>query len=134
VRHFALLAVLTIFLVSGCGGKVVAPVAQTVVGTLPKTTAPTGDAAAGKATFTSSGCSACHTFVPAGAHGKVGPDLDKLAQAAAAAKQPLAQFVQTSIQDPNAYVAPGFKPNVMPTLPLSPKQVADLVAFLTKKS
>ena len=32
----------------------------------------------GKMVFTNSGCSACHTFTPAGSSGKVGPDLDKL--------------------------------------------------------
>jgi len=117
---------------SGCGGKVVLPVAQTVVGTLPKTTAPTGNAAAGKTTFSSSGCNACHTFKPAGAVGKIGPDLDNLKAYASKAGQPLDQFVQTSITDPNAYIAPGFKSGVMPTLPLTPAQVADLVAFLTK--
>ena len=98
------------------------------------TTAPQqagGNAAAGKATFTSSGCSACHTFKPAGANGKVGPDLDELKAAAAKAGQPLDKFITTSIEDPNAYIAPGFHPNVMPKLPLSPAQVADLVAFLS---
>ena len=37
-----------------------------------------GGAAAGKALFTNNGCASCHTFAPAGATGKVGPDLDKL--------------------------------------------------------
>jgi cytochrome c551/c552 len=123
-----------LFLITGCGGKVVAPVAQTVVGTLPASTTPSGNAAAGKTTFASSGCSACHTFTPAGATGKVGPDLDKLKQEAAGAKQPLTRFVATSITDPTAYVAPGFKAGVMPMLPLTPTQVSDLVAFLTKSS
>ena len=35
-----LLAVLIVFLTSACGGKVVAPVAQTVVGTLPQPALP----------------------------------------------------------------------------------------------
>jgi len=134
VRRLAPLAVLVVFLGAGCGGKVVSPVAQTVVGTLPASTTPAGDAAAGKTQFTASGCTACHTFKPAGSTGKVGPDLDSLKQAAATAKQPLAQFVATSITDPNAYIAPGFKAGVMPMLPLTPTQVANLVAFLTKSS
>jgi cytochrome c1 len=134
VRRLVPLAFLAVLLGSGCGGKVVAPVAQTVIGPLPKTTAPKGDPAAGKAQFTASGCTACHTFKPAAATGKVGPDLDNLKQSAAAAKQPLAAFVMTSITDPNAYIAPGFKPNVMPTIPLTPQQVANLVAFLTQSS
>ena len=99
-----------------------------------KTTAPkvvAGDAAAGKEWFQQSGCSACHTFKPAGASGKVGPDLDTLKQSANKAGQELDAFIATSITDPNAYIAPGFKPGVMPKLPLSQKQVADLVAFLS---
>jgi mono/diheme cytochrome c family protein len=97
------------------------------------TTAPaaTGDAAAGKALFAKSGCAACHTFAAAAATGKIGPDLDKLSESAATAKQPLASFIATSISDPNAYVAPGYQPGVMPVFKLTDKQVADLVAFLS---
>jgi mono/diheme cytochrome c family protein len=40
--------------------------------------APEGDAAAGKAVFTSAGCSGCHTLKAAGATGTVGPNLDQL--------------------------------------------------------
>ena len=32
--------------------------------------------------------------------------------------------------DPNAYIAPGYKPGIMPKFPLDSKQVADLVAYL----
>ena len=95
------------------------------------TTAAAGDPAAGKALFASSGCAACHTFKPAASTGKVGPPLDNLKASAAKAGQPVDQFIATSITDPSAYVAPGFQPGVMPTLPLTPKQVSDLVAFLT---
>ena len=118
--------------------------AQTVVGTVPgaqTTPEPVppqyakGDPAAGKIVFKTKGCTACHTFKAAGAAGKVGPDLDKLAQEAAGAKQPLDQFVRISITDPNGYVAPGYNPGVMPTFStLTPTQVADLVAFLTTTS
>jgi cytochrome c551/c552 len=96
------------------------------------TTAAAGDPVAGKALFTSSGCAACHTFKPAGATGKVGPSLDSLKASAAKAGQPVDQFITTSITDPNTYIAPGYpKPSPMPTLPLTPKQVSDLVAFLS---
>ena len=98
------------------------------------TPAPVGDAAAGKVQFTKSGCVACHTFAPAGSTGTVGPNLNDLTAEAAAAKQPLDKFIQTSIVDPNAYIAPGYQPNVMPQLPLTKAQVADLVAFLTSGS
>ena len=90
-----------------------------------------GDAAAGKEWFTQSGCSSCHTFKPAGATGKVGPDLDNLKESAAKAGQELDAFIATSITDPNKYIAPGFNPGVMPKLPLDEKKVADLVAFLS---
>jgi mono/diheme cytochrome c family protein len=108
--------------------------AATGTTTTSTTTAPkvqAGDPAAGKTQFTASGCSACHTFQPAGANGKVGPDLDNLKESAQKAGQELDAFIATSITDPNAYIAPGFKPGVMPKLPLDQKQVADLVAFLS---
>jgi len=98
------------------------------------TTAAAGNPAAGKALFASSGCAACHTFKPAASNGKIGPDLDSLKASASKAGQPLDQFITTSIEDPNAYIAPGFKPGVMPKLPLSGTQVADLVAFLSSGS
>ena len=90
-----------------------------------------GDAAAGKDWFMQSGCGACHTFTPAGSHGTIGPDLDKLKASATTAGQELDAFIAASIMDPNAYIAPGFKPGVMPKFPFDEKKVADLVAFLS---
>jgi cytochrome c oxidase subunit II len=93
-----------------------------------------GGAAAGKALFTNNGCASCHTFAPAGATGKVGPDLDKLPAYAKHANKPLEAFVRESIQDPSAYIQPGY-PNVMPSFKSLPAQQIDqLVAFLTKGS
>ncbi len=43
-------------------------------------------------------------------------------------------YATESIEDPNAYVVPGFPKGVMPQFQLSDKQVADLVAFLTSGS
>jgi cytochrome c551/c552 len=63
--------------------------------------------AAGKTIFVNNGCNGCHTFKPAGANGTVGPDLDKLSEAAKKAGQPLDAFIRQSIVDPNAYIAPG---------------------------
>jgi cytochrome c oxidase subunit 2 len=126
----------TVLLVACGGAKTVSPVPNTVVGTLPKQQAVTGDATAGKAVFASQGCGSCHTYAPAGSNGKVGPDLDHLAADAQKANQGSVQkYTQTSITDPNAYVVPGFPKGVMPTFSsLTPKQLADLVAFLTQKS
>jgi mono/diheme cytochrome c family protein len=125
------------FLVAGCGGgSVVSPTACEVEGTLPTTTsqAVTGDAKAGAKLFVSQGCGGCHTFKPAGTTGTVGPDLDKLAEYAKAAKMgSLQQFTQESIASPGSYIEKGY-PNSMPDFgaTLSDKQIADLVAYLTQ--
>jgi mono/diheme cytochrome c family protein len=100
----------------------------------PSTAAPAGNAAAGKALFPAQGCSACHTFKPAGSTAQVGPDLDDLAAAAQKANRgSLEQYTRESIVDPGAYVVPGYTNGVMPTnfASLGDKKIADLVAFLT---
>ena len=104
--------------------------AETTTTTESTTTAPapTGDAAAGKAVFTNSGCGACHTLKEANASGKVGPDLDT------ALKGKDAAFIHESIVDPGAEIAPGYS-NIMPPdfgKSLSPKQIDDLVALLSQ--
>jgi mono/diheme cytochrome c family protein len=103
--------------------------------TKPAQTAPAaGDATAGKAVFTSAGCAACHTFKPAGSTGTIGPNLDDIAEYAQKAGQSLPDFTLSAITSPPAkYVPPGFPTTVMPTTfgkSLTPKQLADLVAFL----
>jgi mono/diheme cytochrome c family protein len=125
------------FVLAGCGGaKVVMPTAETVVGNVPTTTtkAAAGNAKSGEALFASEGCTGCHTFKAANAHGTIGPDLDKLPQYAKAANMgPLDQFIHQSIVSPSAYIEKGY-PNSMPNFgaTLSDKQVADLVAYLTQ--
>jgi mono/diheme cytochrome c family protein len=135
---FRIVVLLVIVLIAaGCsdskpGAKVVSPVPGNKLVIIK---APKGDPAAGKTLFASNGCAACHTFKPAGATGKVGPDLDNLAQYATTANQgTLQQFVSASITDPGAYVQPGYQNGIMPTTysSLTPKQIADLVAFLTQ--
>jgi cytochrome c oxidase subunit II len=88
----------------------------------------------GLATFTSAGCAGCHTFKPARSTGVTGPDLDNLTAAAKQAGKPLEQFVRESIVDPNAYIAKGYQPNIMPsTFDSLPKSQLDgLVQFLLK--
>jgi cytochrome c oxidase subunit 2 len=87
----------------------------------------------GLAVFNNQGCSACHTFKPAGSSATTGPDLDNLAADAQRAGQPLDAFVRESIIDPNAYIEKGYQPNIMPrTFKSLPKQQLDaLVQFLT---
>jgi mono/diheme cytochrome c family protein len=125
------------FLLAGCGGgRVVSPTAETVIGTIPTTTttaAPAGNATAGATLFKSQGCTGCHTFTPAGSKANIGPDLDKLAQYAKTAKMPLTDFTHESIQNPGSYLEAGYQ-NIMPNFgqTLSPQQISDLVAYLTK--
>jgi cytochrome c oxidase subunit 2 len=73
-----------------------------------------GGAASALATFNGNGCSSCHTFAPAKAVGKIGPDLDNLKAEAAKAGKPVEAFIKESIEDPNAYIAPGYQKGVMP--------------------
>ena len=124
------------FLLAGCGGGgTISPTAKDVIGSVPTSTQasiPAGDANAGASLFKSNGCDGCHVFKPAGSHGTIGPDLDKLSQYAKDANQgSLQQFTFDSIKNPGAFVQSGYD-NVMPDLHLSDKQIADLVAYLTK--
>ena len=95
-----------------------------------------GGGQAGKTVFVNNGCNSCHTLKAAGATAKVGPDLDKLPQEAKGAGKPLEAFVRESIVNPNAYVAPGYPKNVMPsTFSQLPKTQLDaLVQYLVSSS
>jgi cytochrome c oxidase subunit 2 len=93
--------------------------------------------AAGRTLFTDSGCNACHTLADAGSTAAVGPDLDDLAaQAAKFGKregETPAEYVKTSIVDPNAFVVPGFQKDLMPGDfgdQLSPAEIDTLVEYL----
>jgi cytochrome c oxidase subunit 2 len=96
----------------------------------------------GLSVFTTAGCGGCHTFTPAKTSGTVGPSLDNVTADFTAAKaagktkaKDLAGFIKESITDPNAYIAKGFAPNVMPQnfrTSLSPKQLTDVAAYLAK--
>jgi cytochrome c oxidase subunit 2 len=84
-------------------------------------------AAAGKQVFTAQGCGACHTLADAGATGEVGPNLDQVL------KGKDAGFIETSIVDPDAEIAKGYEPGIMPPDfkdKLSPEQLASLVLYL----
>lgn len=97
-----------------------------------------GDAAAaGKQLFTDTGCNSCHTLADAGATGKIGPKLDELAaQAAKFGKsegQSAEEYVKSSIENPSAFVVPGFDDGIMPKTykeQLSKEQIDTLVKYL----
>ena len=82
--------------------------------------------AAGEQIFTSAGCAGCHTLAAAGSTATIGPDLSQLSTAEA-------EFVRTSIVEPNAQVAEGFSPDVMPDNfgeELSDEELDALVKYL----
>ncbi len=128
MRRLAPLAIILVF-AAGCstskpGEKTVLPVPTKVTGTVVKVQVvavpaqyKNGDAAAGKAVFTSAGCAGCHTLADANAHGTVGPNLDEL-------KPPLAKVVNQVIKGGGAM--PAFKGT------LSTKQIADVSAYVVQ--
>ena len=82
-------------------------------------------------------CGACHTFAPAHTQGKIGPDLDHLKAAAAKAGQPLEAYVKQSIEQPDAYITPGYAKGVMSAScckQLSSSQVDQLVQYLVQNT
>jgi cytochrome c551/c552 len=130
LRASAAVAGIAVLALAGCGGQgVVRPAPDTVIGTVQA-------AAPGKAIFINQGCGSCHTYQPAGpdAKGTIGPDLDKLADYAKKANQPLAAFVRESIVNPDKYVEKGSPKGVMPKSykSLPPNDLNALVDFLTK--
>jgi cytochrome c oxidase subunit II len=81
----------------------------------------------GKALFTSLGCGSCHVLQDAGSQGEVGPNLDNVLGDADEA------FVRESIVSPDAQIAEGFQPGVMPKTygeQLSDQQLDALVEYL----
>lgn len=87
------------------------------------------DESSGKAIFTTAGCSGCHAFAPAGSDAQVGPSLDKVNPRG----RPLDEFLRESIEEPNAFLEPGYQGDVMPNTfgkSLSDKQLDALVQYL----
>ena len=90
----------------------------------------------GEAAFNAQGCGGCHTFQPAGATGKVGPDLDDLQAAAQkyGKGETPEQYVHDSIVDPSKVVVPSYS-DIMPKdfgQKLSDQQLSALVTYLLK--
>ncbi len=72
-------------------------------------------------------CGICHTLAAAGTNSATGPNLDD------ALKGQDAKFIEQSIVDPNADIAQGFNPGVMPQdfgTTLSAKDLQGLVQYL----
>jgi mono/diheme cytochrome c family protein len=85
----------------------------------------------GAQVFANNGCGGCHTLAEAQAGGTTGPSLDEALPGQSAA------MVHESIADPNASIAKGFPPNVMPAnyeQTLTPKELDDLVQYLLQST
>ena len=116
---------------AGSGATTSTTATSTTESSTTSTTASTGGSAQeGAQLFESQGCSGCHTLAAAGSTGTTGPDLD------GALKGKSAAFIKTSIVDPNAQIAKGYPPNVMPQTfgDLPPEQIDSLVAYLVQST
>jgi cytochrome c oxidase subunit 2 len=76
-------------------------------------------------------CGSCHVLADAGTQGAVGPNLDTVLEGKDA------DFVRESIIDPDAEIAKGFQPGVMPSNfeeTLTKEQIDGLVDYLVKST
>ena len=74
-------------------------------------------------------CGSCHTLAEAGTNGTTGPDLDQVLKGKDAA------FIKQSIEQPDAEIAKGYSPGIMPqnyAQSLKPAQVDALVKYLAE--
>jgi cytochrome c oxidase subunit II len=67
-----------------------------------------GGEASGEAVFEEQGCGSCHALADAGTESEIGPDLDRVLRGRDE------DFVRESIVEPNAEIAEGYQPGVMP--------------------
>ena len=130
---------------SGAGTVTVAAAASTAAAST--ATKPTSTAAATSTVSTSTSAATTTAAKPAASAAPTGGNplagkavflsAGRLPVDAKKAGQPLTQFVDESIVKPNAFIAPGYPPSVMPQTfasSLTKKQLADLVALLAKPS
>jgi mono/diheme cytochrome c family protein len=81
----------------------------------------------GAQVFANNGCGGCHTLAAAKSGGVTGPDLDEVLPGQTAA------MIKESIIDPNAVIAKGYPPNVMPAnfaTSINPNEMEELVEYL----
>jgi mono/diheme cytochrome c family protein len=81
----------------------------------------------GAQVFANNGCGGCHTLAAAKSGGVTGPNLDEVLPGQTSA------MVEESIVDPNAHIAKGYPPGVMPqnfkTI-IKPNELEQLVEYL----
>jgi cytochrome c551/c552 len=88
-------------------------------------------AAEGETLFTDLGCGGCHTLQAAGSTGTTGPVLDETLSDKDEA------YIRQSIVDPNAEIASGFGPDIMPQdygQDLTPQEIDALVAYVSQST
>jgi mono/diheme cytochrome c family protein len=86
----------------------------------------------GAQVFANNGCGGCHTFEAAGSGGVTGPPLEE-----ALVPGDTTAEIEEMVVNPNAEIAKGYPPNVMPQNfgeILSKKELEDLVQFLYENS
>lgn len=90
---------------------------------------PGGDAKRGKTVIVATGCGACHVIGGIdGAHGKVGPPLDGVAE-----RSVIGGVLPNTVENMMRWIedAPSISPHTaMPDLGISPAQARDVVAYL----
>ncbi len=85
----------------------------------------------GAQVFANNGCGGCHTLAAAGSGGVTGPDLDEVLPGQSA------EEVKKDIVDPNAEIAKGYPPNVMPEnfeQTIQPEEIDQLVEYLLEST
>ena len=85
----------------------------------------------GAQVFANNGCGGCHTLAAAGSGGVTGPNLDEVLPGQTEA------MIDESVVNPNAKIAKGYPPNVMPQnfeQLLTPKELEDLVKYLSEST
>ena len=97
-------------------------------------TAPIGDSSAGRNVFLTSGCTGCHTIdgLDGATTGVVGPNLTTVGNRAGSRVVGLSAeaYLRQSVQEPGAFVVPGFGNLMPPNLASGQQNVDNLVAFL----
>jgi hypothetical protein len=100
---------------------------STTTGSSTTSTTSQASTAEGSQLFESEGCTGCHTLAAAGSTATTGPVLDD------ALKGKPKSFISESITDPNADIAKGYPPDVMPQTfgsSMSPEELSALVDYL----
>ncbi|MCH7552860.1 MAG: c-type cytochrome [Chloroflexi bacterium] len=95
--------------------------------------APIGDSSAGRNVFLTVGCTGCHTIDGLdGATGAIGPNLTTVGNRAGSRVVGLSAeaYLRQSVQEPGAFVVPGFGNLMPPNLASGQQNVDNLVAFL----